>query len=128
MRDMQTDEITEIGIDEQGRLYLCPAHSTFEYIYRAAMDVHWDETQGRLHSPLIRQWTYEQWFDQILAATIDEYGIRLLVTATTHWVNISETLQSVLFFRNRSHGAKPGDLINFLNNAKDVPPPVGDEL
>jgi len=39
---MKYDNISSIEIDGQGKLCVVPAIETFPYIYRAAMEVHWD--------------------------------------------------------------------------------------
>ena len=62
------DFVAEIGIDPEGRLYIRPYESSFEFIYREAMEVHWDADTRRLISPKPRQWTYVDWFRQIISA------------------------------------------------------------
>jgi hypothetical protein len=36
---MNDEPLSEVGIDEQGSLYLRPSHSSFEYIYRAGKEI-----------------------------------------------------------------------------------------
>jgi len=91
---MTEDTIAEIGIDEAGRLYVRPSANSFEHIWRAAMEVTWDESKRRLFSPKPREWTYADWFKQILAAAADEYGASLTLTSDTAWINVSDTLRS----------------------------------
>ena len=97
---MIEDIIAEIGIDDKGRLYICPASTSFPYIYRAAMEVGWDDKTGRLFSPQPRKWTYIDWFNQIIAATSDEYGTRLRLTAGTVFVNIPDPLRAEIQSRS----------------------------
>ncbi len=91
---MTEDAISEVGIDSEGRLYVRPSSVSFEYIYRAAMEVNWDAKERRLFSPRPREWTYADWFRQIVAAAADEYGIRLKLTIETTWSNIAEPLKN----------------------------------
>lgn len=84
----------EIGIDPEGRLYVRPAKATFELIYRAAMEVHWDGPERRPFSPKPRKTTYPQWFRQILDAAADEYGIKLNITEKTNWSNVPDAIKS----------------------------------
>lgn len=49
---MNTDRIAEIRIDEAGRLCAQPKTHSFPFIYRAGMEVHWDEDGKYLYSPL----------------------------------------------------------------------------
>lgn len=91
---MVEDMIAEIGIDDEERLYVRPTSTSFPHIYRAAMEVGWDDKTGRLFSPKPRKWTYVDWFSQIIAAASDEYGTRLNVVAGTVFVNIPDTLRT----------------------------------
>ena len=91
---MNEDAIAEVGIDGQDRLYVRPATTSFEYIYRSAMEIHWDADHKRLYGPLPKEWSYIQWFNQILAATADEYGIRLKLDPTTVWSNVPDDLRT----------------------------------
>lgn len=90
---MDEDTIFEIGIDEGARLYVRPTATSFDYIYREAMEVHWDEAEKRLYAPRPREWTYLRWFKQILAAS-EAYGVRLKLTEATAWSNISNALRA----------------------------------
>jgi hypothetical protein len=93
---MDTSSIAEISIDPQGRLRVTPESAKFPFVYRAAMEVNWDEAANCLYSPPPREWTYEQWFKQILAAVRDEYGCSLLVTSDTRWSNVNLDIQQAI--------------------------------
>jgi hypothetical protein len=95
----RSDTISEVWVDDAGRLHLKPASKTFPLIYRAAMEVHWDEPSQSLFSPAPREWTYVNWFDQIVAAVKDEYGINLLLTPSTAWRNTPNDLRSEILNR-----------------------------
>ena len=73
---MTDDTIAEVGIDEEGRLYVRPSTQSFEHIWRAAMQVNWDVAQHRLFGPRPREWSYVDWFRKIVAALADEYDTR----------------------------------------------------
>lgn len=90
---MAQENIAEVGIDEVGRLYVRPTSTSFDYIYRAAMEVKWDAANRRLSSPKPREWTYLDWFKQIVAAAADEYGTALRVTPDTGWTDVPAELQ-----------------------------------
>jgi len=93
---MQNDGIREIGIDDEGRLYVRPSSSSFSHIYRTATGVDWDEERRRLHSPKPREWSYIRWFEQITADALGEYGIRLTVTEDTAWSNVPDELRTAI--------------------------------
>ena len=90
--EMIVDLIEEVGIDPGGRLYVKPFSASFPYIYREAMDVHWDATGGFLHSPVPRERTYFDWFKQILAAA-KEQSCELRLSGSTRWKNIPPSLR-----------------------------------
>ncbi len=101
---MRTEDIVEIGILEGGGLYVRPAETSFDQIYRAAMQIDWDDRLGRLVSPKPEkppyanwhEWTYADWLRQIVAAAKGEYGVRLVSTRRTRWNNLSQPLISEL--------------------------------
>jgi len=93
---MGSEGIAEIAIDPAGRLCVSPESSAFPLIYRAAMEVHWDD-QGRfLYSPSPREWSYPQWFTQIVAAVRGEYGCALVITSHTQWTNIEPGVKEAI--------------------------------
>ena len=58
------------------------------------MGVGWDEKEKRLFSPKPKEWTYVDWFTQIIWAAADEYGIWLRLTPDTVWLGVSDELRS----------------------------------
>jgi hypothetical protein len=93
---MKEEAIVEVGIDADERLYLRPSNTSFDYIYRAGMEVNWDAEQKRLFSPKPREWTYLQWFNQITAAAAGEHGVRLRLTPATVWSNVPDQLKAMI--------------------------------
>ena len=89
---MEKDLIAEVGIDKTGRLYIVPSSSVFPYIYREAMEVDWDENGNFLYSPVPREWTYLDWFKQIINA-VKEQGYILVISNATKWSNVPEPLK-----------------------------------
>ncbi len=49
------DEIIEVGIDKNERLFIRPKNEHFSLIYRTATEVHWDEKKIFLYSPKPRE-------------------------------------------------------------------------
>ncbi|HVZ53300.1 MAG TPA: hypothetical protein VG986_15145 [Pseudolabrys sp.] len=91
---MSEDTIAEVGIDESGRLFLRPTSISFDFIYRAAMEVNWDGTKRRLFAPEPGEWDYIDWFKQIVAAAANEYGITLKITVETIWTNVPAPIKA----------------------------------
>jgi len=90
---MDRDEIAEIVIDAAGQLHVVPASHAFPYIYREAMEVHWDPERHSLYSPPPREWSYSRWFQQILVAA-REQGCELYPNAGTIWRNVAESTRA----------------------------------
>ncbi|MDB5802471.1 MAG: hypothetical protein JWL63_3410 [Rhodocyclales bacterium] len=88
---MKYENIALVRIDAENRLCIAPEAMNFQYIYRAAMDVHWDAEGKFLHAPVPRKWSHLQWFKQIINAVKDEYNCQLSVTEKTIWENVTGT-------------------------------------
>lgn len=101
---MDRDSIAEIGIDSQGRLYVVPLTKAFPYIYREAMEVHWDAIGHYLYAPPPprTQRGPVWWFHQILAAA-KEQGCELQFGAETKWKNIPRPLMEEISSLGESH-------------------------
>lgn len=92
---MEQDAIAAIEIDHTGRLHVVPASRSCPYIYREAMDVHWDSQRRSFHSPELRSWPYSRWFQQILAAA-REQGVNLKLSGDTRWLNVEPGIKDEL--------------------------------
>ena len=99
---MTEEAITEVGIDDQGRLYVRPSNTSFDYVYRAGMEIYWDADRQRLYSPKPREWDHLRWFDQIVAAAAGEYGVRLTLGPETSWSNVPDRLRTAISAKSRS--------------------------
>jgi hypothetical protein len=89
----KADEIAEIGIDAENRLYVRPKQTTYPFIYRAAMGVHWDPGRQVLHGDAPRELSHAAWFRQILGAVRDEYGTNLTISSGTVRSSVPEALR-----------------------------------
>jgi hypothetical protein len=98
----QLDLIMEIGIDESKRLYVRPSFKDYEQIYRAALEIYWDRSAQFLHSPKPRNWSYADWYSQILGAVLTEYGRHLVINDDTIWTNVASDLKNAILELNRT--------------------------
>ena len=89
---MEHDEIIEIGIDSEERLYLVPASKEFPFIYREAKDVAWLPERRCLYSPKPREWSYARWYSQIIN-TVKKQSCILSISKNVKWVAIPESLK-----------------------------------
>jgi len=98
------DTIKEIGIDESGRLCVAPSSETFAFIYREALEVGWEPNGCFLYSPKPREWTYTQWFQQIVSAARVQ-GCVLKIGLTTNWRNVPTELRDEISEWANTHWA-----------------------
>jgi hypothetical protein len=101
---MNKDKIKEIGIDELERLYVAPQVETFPYVYREALEVHWDENHKYLYAPKPREWSRLDWFKQIISAAKFQ-GCILHICDKTAWVNISGELKTEIITWSKEQNA-----------------------
>lgn len=94
---MTTDNIIEIGIDNKERIYIKPETKNFEFIWRDASEIGWDDMKEVLYSPKPKEWTYFDWYRQIILAAKGEYGCQLVLTEKTQWINIPDELKQQIF-------------------------------
>jgi len=89
-----TDTITDIMIDNAGKLCMKPESEQFTLIYRSATEVHWDNEKKRLYSPEPREWTYLMWYQHIVTVIQTEYRCDLRITSETNWFFVSDHLKN----------------------------------
>lgn len=89
----KVDEIVEIGIDTNERLFIKPKREKFTLIYRTATEVHWDEKEKFLYSPKPREWNHIDWYKHIIKIIATDCNCKLILTYRTTWTNISDELK-----------------------------------
>lgn len=87
------DEIIEVGIDKNERLFIRPKRESFLLIYRTATEVHWDAKELILYSPKPREWNYYSWYRHIIDVLHKECNAKLILTHRTIWTNIDNDLK-----------------------------------
>lgn len=93
---MKPIEVNEIKINKVGELLVKPSvnpDKICRFIYRAAMEVAWNEEAQSFICPVPRKWTHFDWYKQVVSAAASELGIVLQVTNRTGWENVSPELQ-----------------------------------
>jgi hypothetical protein len=90
---LDKDNIIEIGIDEKERLFIKPEKAIFPLVYRTATEVHWDDKGKFLYSSKPNEWTYIDWYKQIIGVVQTECNYKLQLTDKTKWTNVSDDLR-----------------------------------
>ena len=100
---MKIESISRIWVDKSNRLCIQPEKTTFEFIYRSAMGVQWNNENHYFYSQIMRSWNPVDWFRQILSAVEVEYGYFLYITEKTEWENIDEFFKGLIEAESESH-------------------------
>jgi len=91
---LQVEAIVEVGIAE-GRLYVRPSSTSFDYIYRAGKGIYWNAAAGRL-GQTVKDEDHRECFDRIIEAAAGECGVHLVITPATVWTNVPDELRDAI--------------------------------
>lgn len=94
----RVEMIAEVAIDETGALHIKPTTPDpfFEYVYRAGTQISWRPGAGSFATPPPQEWSYWQWFDQVIRAVDGELGVQLILGPTTRWDGVSSEIRTSL--------------------------------
>lgn len=90
------EPIQRIWLDNSNILCIQPQARTFEYIYRSAMNICWNESEHYLYHRISGSWSPVDWYRQISSAVENEYGCHLYLTERTIWDNIDESTKETI--------------------------------
>jgi len=85
------EEIAKIEVLENGQLAIVlgsGGNASYQYIYREAAGVTWDNQLKAFKSPAPQGWDYPAWFRQIVKVAAN-CNIHLRLSKETTWVNVS---------------------------------------
>ena len=93
---MEKVPIRKIAVLPDGRLAVYPESISdwYEYIYREASGVYWDKENGCFHSTIPREWSYKQWYRQIVSVVGKGLGVRLYITNQTTYAPKDDKFRS----------------------------------
>ncbi len=89
---METIEITKVEILPSNEISVTPItnwNDFFQFIYRTATGVVWNDENQCFMSPIPREWSHFDWYANIVTSVISDMGVNLIITPTTEWLNIS---------------------------------------
>ena len=86
---MKKISIDKVSFQEDGKLRIYPqvASSGYQYIYREACEVYWDQSEKCFFSPVPREWDYKDWFGQIVCVARNGLGIILNLSRKTEFIS-----------------------------------------
>jgi len=90
---MSSVMIAKIEVDETGCLRLYPDAAIYDFIYRAACGVHWNQEGRFLGARCPTGTTILDYFRQIASVVASEYGDTLVVGNKTEWSQVPENIR-----------------------------------
>ncbi|MFN8278210.1 MAG: hypothetical protein U0T84_12065 [Chitinophagales bacterium] len=94
---MKTETINKIVLNNSNELILhldSNGESMYQYVYREAAGVYWDEKQKGFKSTELKEWTVSVWYFHIKDIVRSSLNIDLKLNEKTIWENIPETEQA----------------------------------
>ncbi|GGF69712.1 hypothetical protein [Wenyingzhuangia marina] len=90
---MKNEIIEKIVVNEKRELILKimgNGRSIYQYVYREAAGVYWDNNQKAFKSTSINEWTVSQWFFHIKDILKLSLNVELTIDKNVDWENISD--------------------------------------
>ncbi len=91
---MTTENIIDVSVNDDNELLLKikgEGKPMYQYIYRAAAGVHWDENNKVFKSSPIKEQNCSDWFTHIISVAQSELGVELRLNKGASWKNVPDT-------------------------------------
>lgn len=98
---MESEIINRVEVLDSGELLLgIESHGKpmYQYVYREAAGVYWDETLHGFKSTPIKEWSCSDWFFQIVTIVKSGLGIQLQLGKDAIWLKIPD--QDILIIQS----------------------------
>jgi len=106
--NMDKEVIIKIEVTDGGELLLIlegSGNPMYQYIYREAAGVYWDDNLCGFKSTLLKEWSCSKWFYHIIEIVKSGLGIELLLSTQVLWKNIPEQ-EKAKIIENMSYNKK----------------------
>ena len=90
---MKYEIINRIEVLDTGELFLgleSQGQPVYQYIYRAAAGVSWDQDKNGFKSTPMKERSCSQWFKRMVEAVRSELGVELKFGSDVIWQNVPE--------------------------------------
>jgi len=86
-KKMEFCTIEKISILDDGRIAVFPKikKGMWQYVYREAAGVHWENESGYFTSTPPREWTAQDWYKQIIAVVRTGVGLEMKLSDETEY-------------------------------------------
>lgn len=91
---MTKETIQEIVVNDQNELLIKiigNGKPMYQYVYREAAGVYWDENLKGFKSTPIKEWTFSEWFLHIKDIVKSGLGVELKIDNNVTWKNIPDS-------------------------------------
>ena len=84
---METSPILKVAVLNDGRTAVFPEskRADYQYVYREAAGVYWDQAMGCFVSTPPQEWTPQKWYQQIIAVVRSGVGLQMVLTPDTEY-------------------------------------------
>ena len=84
---METSPILKVAVFPDGRTAVFPEskRADYQYVYREAAGVYWDQSMGCFVSTPPQEWSPQKWYQQILSVVRAGVGLQMVLTADTEY-------------------------------------------
>jgi len=101
---MDSENISRVEILEGNELIVVlesGGKSEYQYIYREAAEVYWDNDLKAFKSPPPKKWSHADWFQHIVKIA-GNCSITLAITDKTDWKNVPKQVKEEICFSNHT--------------------------
>lgn len=87
MQEMETSRILKVAILPDGCIGVFPdsKNGMYQYIYREAAGVYWDDSKGCFKSTPPEEWGSSKWYQQIVSVVRSGLGLQLILCPETEY-------------------------------------------
>lgn len=96
---MKTETVNSIVLNESNELILKiigNGSPSYQYVYREAAGVYWDEQERGFKSTSLREWTISKWFFHIKDIVKIGLNVNLDIAGNVSWENIPISEQNII--------------------------------
>ena len=96
---MDRETINKVVVTDANELFLgleSNGKSMYQYIYREASGVYWDENYHGFKSTPLKEWSHSKWFSHIVSLVKSSLGVELQLSKKATWCNIPEHERKVI--------------------------------